>query len=302
MRNDKLFNLSTIGFVIAAHIGLLSLAWQQPLKSVPAVSIQFVDLGMMGGGDGMAGMANSVAEKTPLQKAEKVVKPVTQPTKPKPKLAPKPQVKPEAKSVIKPVVNDHKPADVVAAKEQPKPKKTVDEQPKPIPESKPEPKPSPKAEPEVVAKKSESVSAEKPTATAGAGSATQQGAAGTGSGNSKKTGSGSGSGTGSGEASGSGKGGASAGSGAGSSAGNPIKASGHIPTPPYPPIARENGEEGTVVLKILVSPSGSVSNVKIAKSSGSARLDRAAKKAAQKGTFKPSGWTEYTVPVQFILN
>jgi protein TonB len=64
--------------------------------------------------------------------------------------------------------------------------------------------------------------------------------------------------------------------------------------PPYPTISQENGEEGTVVLKIMVSPDGKVTNVGVAKSSGFARLDRAARNAGKNGRFQPNGWTEYT--------
>ena len=45
-----------------------------------------------------------------------------------------------------------------------------------------------------------------------------------------------------------------------------------------------------------------VSDVKVAKSSGSRRLDRAAQQAARNGRFQPSGWTEYTIPVAFKIN
>ena len=56
-----------------------------------------------------------------------------------------------------------------------------------------------------------------------------------------------------------------------------------------------------MVLKIMVSPEGKVTNVGVAKSSGFARLDRAARNAGKSGRFQPSGWTEYTVPVSFKL-
>ena len=54
-------------------------------------------------------------------------------------------------------------------------------------------------------------------------------------------------------------------------------------------------------LKIMVSPDGKVTNVGVAKSSGFARLDRAARNAGKNGRFQPNGWTEYTVPVSFKL-
>ena len=51
----------------------------------------------------------------------------------------------------------------------------------------------------------------------------------------------------------------------------------------------------------MVSPDGKVTNVGVVKSSGFARLDRAARNAGKSGRFQPSGWTEYTVPVSFKL-
>lgn len=46
--------------------------------------------------------------------------------------------------------------------------------------------------------------------------------------------------------------------------------------PPYPHDSFELGEEGTVSLKLIVSAKGRVSDIKVVKSSGSSRLDRAA--------------------------
>ncbi len=44
----------------------------------------------------------------------------------------------------------------------------------------------------------------------------------------------------------------------------------------YPPLARHRGEQGSVILKVLVLPSGQVGDIKILRSSGSAQLDAAA--------------------------
>jgi len=48
-------------------------------------------------------------------------------------------------------------------------------------------------------------------------------------------------------------------------------------TPPYPPISRRLGEEGTVILRITIGADGRITQVEIAQSSGSARLDEAAR-------------------------
>lgn len=47
-------------------------------------------------------------------------------------------------------------------------------------------------------------------------------------------------------------------------------------TPPYPPVARRLGEQGTVILAITVAADGSVSAAQIATSSGVPELDQAA--------------------------
>jgi len=47
-------------------------------------------------------------------------------------------------------------------------------------------------------------------------------------------------------------------------------------TPPYPPMARRLGQEGTVGLRITVAPDGSVADVEIVKSSGIQQLDQTA--------------------------
>ena len=53
----------------------------------------------------------------------------------------------------------------------------------------------------------------------------------------------------------------------------------HRPSVQYPPISNDNGEEGTVTLLLAVQPDGSISDIRIARSSGYRRLDAAAQKA-----------------------
>jgi protein TonB len=57
------------------------------------------------------------------------------------------------------------------------------------------------------------------------------------------------------------------------------------PAPPYPPMARRNGEEGKVVLRVMVSPNGTAEHVEIKSSSGSSRLDEAALKTIYRWKF-----------------
>lgn len=59
------------------------------------------------------------------------------------------------------------------------------------------------------------------------------------------------------------------------------------PQPVYPPLAKRAGEQGKVMLRVLVSEKGLPESVDLQKSSGSARLDEAAKQAVFHARFKP---------------
>jgi protein TonB len=59
------------------------------------------------------------------------------------------------------------------------------------------------------------------------------------------------------------------------------------PQPEYPPIARRMREEGKVILRVLVNEQGRPGRIDIRQSSGSARLDEAARQAAARALFKP---------------
>ena len=265
MKNEHILTPSVFALVALLHIGLMSLLWQSAKPAQVTVQhIEFVDLSDLGSGGGQP-------ESAPA-------------TPPPPKVVPpKPRPVEPAKPVLKPVVTKNDKADIRQVPEKPKPV----EQPKPKPKLEtPEPKPKPA---EQVAERPVERPAAKITAAEGRGSGERSGGN-----HSSARGEG---GAGGSQAGGSGSGG----SGAGSSAANAIRATGSIARPPYPTISQENGEEGTVVLKIMVSPDGKVTNVGVAKSSGFARLDRAARNAGKNGRFQPNGWTEYTVPVSFKL-
>jgi len=66
-----------------------------------------------------------------------------------------------------------------------------------------------------------------------------------------------------------------------------IPAYAHNPAPDYPQSARWEGEEGTVLLRVLVNVTGLPEKITIARSSGYASLDRAAEKAVQHWRFTP---------------
>jgi protein TonB len=59
------------------------------------------------------------------------------------------------------------------------------------------------------------------------------------------------------------------------------------PQPDYPPVSRRMGEEGKAVLRILVNDKGRPERIEVQKSSGSTRLDEAARQAAARAVFKP---------------
>ena len=59
------------------------------------------------------------------------------------------------------------------------------------------------------------------------------------------------------------------------------------PQPVYPPMARRLGEQGKVILRVLVNERGIPDQVVVQTSSGSARLDEAGRQAALRSLFKP---------------
>jgi protein TonB len=60
------------------------------------------------------------------------------------------------------------------------------------------------------------------------------------------------------------------------------------PRPRYPWISRRRGEQGRVVLEVAVAADGRAKEVRVKRSSGSARLDRAALAAVRAWRFKPA--------------
>jgi len=80
------------------------------------------------------------------------------------------------------------------------------------------------------------------------------------------------------------------------------------PRPAYPPVSRQLGEQGKVILRVRVGADGSPRRVELERSSGYPRLDRAAREAVERWRFVPArrGDTpvEATVlvPVAFSLS
>ncbi len=80
------------------------------------------------------------------------------------------------------------------------------------------------------------------------------------------------------------------------------------PEPPYPLVSRARDEEGTVLVRVMITPYGMAGDVQIEKSSGFSRLDEAAIKAVRGWRFSPAKRgtqaiaMSVIVPVTFVLN
>ncbi|MDO8263304.1 MAG: energy transducer TonB [Gallionella sp.] len=81
----------------------------------------------------------------------------------------------------------------------------------------------------------------------------------------------------------------------------------HNPKPPYPPLSRRLGEQGKVVVRVLVGVDGTAQDADLKQSSGFPRLDQAALKAAKAWRYVPgtrAGVPEAMwvyVPIPFVL-
>jgi len=79
------------------------------------------------------------------------------------------------------------------------------------------------------------------------------------------------------------------------------------PQPEYPAISRRLGEQGQVMLRVLIGADGSPQQVELRRSSGYDRLDRAALNTVRRWRFVPgkrNGVAEamwFNVPINFVL-
>lgn len=73
------------------------------------------------------------------------------------------------------------------------------------------------------------------------------------------------------------------------------------PAPRYPAIARRQGEQGRVLLRVSVTADGRAGSVEIAASSGSERLDRAALDAVRRWRFVPARRGDEAVAAQVLV-
>jgi len=73
------------------------------------------------------------------------------------------------------------------------------------------------------------------------------------------------------------------------------------PPPAYPARSRRLGEQGRVVLRVLVNPGGGADEVQIRTSSGHGRLDDAARETVQRWRFVPAKRGERPVPAWVLI-
>jgi protein TonB len=79
------------------------------------------------------------------------------------------------------------------------------------------------------------------------------------------------------------------------------------PPPPYPPMSRRLGEQGKVVVRVLISAEGTARDAVVRQSSGYPRLDQAALETVRKWRYVPGkrdGVPEamwFNVPINFVL-
>ena len=73
------------------------------------------------------------------------------------------------------------------------------------------------------------------------------------------------------------------------------------PSPNYPPLSRKMGEEGKVILRVLVSAQGSADSVEIKTTSGSQRLDDAAVNTVKQWKFIPAKRGDSAVPSAVLV-
>ena len=73
-------------------------------------------------------------------------------------------------------------------------------------------------------------------------------------------------------------------------------------TPVYPPLALENGIEGSVTLRVMVAPNNRIRSVEVVESSGSPLLDKAAIAAARQYRFQAATRGGKRVPTVFLPN
>lgn len=73
------------------------------------------------------------------------------------------------------------------------------------------------------------------------------------------------------------------------------------PPPAFPSLSRRMGEQGRVILRVLVSPGGGAAEVQVRTSSGHDRLDQAARDAVRRWKFVPARRGEQAVAAWVLI-
>ncbi|HUQ25445.1 MAG TPA: energy transducer TonB [Burkholderiales bacterium] len=73
------------------------------------------------------------------------------------------------------------------------------------------------------------------------------------------------------------------------------------PKPAYPALSRRVGEQGRVVLRVLVNPKGKADDVEVRSSSGHSRLDDAARDTVRRWRFVPAKRGDQPVPAWVLI-
>jgi protein TonB len=80
------------------------------------------------------------------------------------------------------------------------------------------------------------------------------------------------------------------------------------PAPRYPPQSRRLGEQGMVVLRVVIDERGNACSIEVESSSGFVRLDAAAREAVARAAFRPyvedgaPRRAQVLIPIEFSLN
>lgn len=73
------------------------------------------------------------------------------------------------------------------------------------------------------------------------------------------------------------------------------------PAPPYPSLSRRMGEQGKVILRVLVSADGNPDKVELRKSSGWTRLDQSALETVKRWKFIPARQGDHAIPAWVLV-
>ena len=73
------------------------------------------------------------------------------------------------------------------------------------------------------------------------------------------------------------------------------------PAPYYPALSRRAGEQGRVVLRVLVNPAGGADEVEVRTSSGHPRLDQSARDTVRRWRFIPAKRGDESVPAWVLI-